>query len=262
LRNTGFQLFKYLLLPALIGLFLILGYFYGPAWLRQVIAPEINREYGLLENLQVVFLLAIILLAAKGVLREKTSAEKIILSLLMAVGIFVLLEEIDYGLHYYRLLIGRPLVDRYADRYINIHNIGNNTSIIKHIADSGMILLFVVLPCLLRKSKNPLVRYFRPSCYFILSMITMFSLSKFAHHLNHTVPIAGSLANSVSEFRELFIYYIFMIYLHDLTCRRPPPAGAGMRPGNDYPLSVKREGLLIAAQHVMAGKHDHTEIAD
>ena len=215
---------KYVFVPALLEIFLILSYFFGPPWLRQIISPDINREYGLLENLQVVLLLITIILLGRAVLREKTSAERIILAIFLVMGIFLVLEEIDYGLHYYRLMVGR-LQDT---SYINIHNIGNNTSLIKLISDIGMILLFVVAPCLMVKSGRPLIRYLRPSCYFILSMIVMFVLSKFAHYLNDSTALTGSLSNSISEFRELFVYYIFLIYIYDLIHRRLEQPGLSL----------------------------------
>jgi len=210
------KIMKYVVIPVLLEIALILGYFFGPSWLRQIISPDINREYGLLENLQVVLLLIAIIFLGRAIPRTKASAERIILALFLVVGIFIVLEEIDYGLPFYRLMVGRPQ----DAGYINIHNMGNNTSLIKHVSDIGMILLFVIAPCFMKKSRKPLIRYLRPSCYFILSMILMFFLSKFAHYLNDSTTLTGSLSHSISEFRELFVYYIFLLYIYDLVHRR------------------------------------------
>ena len=84
-----------------------------------------------------------------------------------------------------------------------------------------MILLFIVFPLLFSRSRRPLLRYLTPDRFFIITMISMFLISKFAHLLeNSGVGSPGSLHGRISEFRELIIYYIFAIYFFDLVFRR------------------------------------------
>lgn len=218
-RMPAKKLVIYVVVPAALTLPLIAAYFSGIDWLQQLVAPRFNRELGLLENLQNAFLLAIIVMTAYGIRRKPFRAEKAVMIILMLGTVFVLLEEIDYGKHYYDYMIGRPW---YADTgFRNIHNMGDTTDVLKRFADIGMVLFFVVLPLAFAKSRNDLLRYITPDRFFILTMITMFAISKLAHFLADAgVGTTGPIRKNISEFRELLVYYVFMIYLLGLVFRR------------------------------------------
>jgi len=207
----------YLVLPGMGMLCLIWGYFFGPAWLREAIAPTFNREYGFLENLQVLFLGGIVLVLLLGCLKASGGWERAAFAAAALAGCFVLLEELDYGLHYFRLLSGRPLRDAGGVEYFNLHNIGENTSRFKNIGDLSMFLGFVVFPLVAARSRRPLVRRLCPDPMIIGSMVLMVCLSKGAHWLNaHFPPLPNPLEYRISEFREVFVYYVFLVYFYGL----------------------------------------------
>ena len=210
-----------LLIPG-IGISLLIGaYFSGIEWLQTIVAPPGNREYGLLENLQLVILLAIVVGAVIGLKIKTNRPEKIIMALILAGSVFMFLEELDYGLFYYRLVSGNPIDERIASEFINLHNIGEASPKFKLAGDLSLIILFIVLPLFFSRSRNNLLRYLAPDRLFVLAVILMFALSRFAHYLeNSGVGTMGSLHGRISEFRELFTYYIFLVYFFGLIFRR------------------------------------------
>ena len=211
----------FLLIPGIGSALLIAAYFSGTPWLRAIISPSINREYGLLENLQLLMLLIIIACAAFGIVIKRTRTEKTIMAVILAASLFMFLEEFDYGLHYYRLLTGNPLVDSETEKFINVHNIGEASPKFKLVGDLTLIVLFIVFPLFFSRSRNRLLRYLTPDRFFILTVILMFVISRIAHVLEDGgVGGAGSLHGSISEFRELLTYYVFALYFFELVFRR------------------------------------------
>lgn len=213
------KLIIYLIIPVALNMSLILAYFSGVPWLHHVVIPVIPwmhpnsaRELGLLENLQNVFLLTIIVVAAFGIKRKKLRIEKAAFAGIFLFSLFVLLEEMDYGLHYYEYARGVTYLEAALIR--NVHNISGATKLIKRFVDFGMALLFVVMPLAFAKSPKPLMRYVTPDRFAVLTMIAMVCMSKFAHFLKDIgAGGLGSITKNISEFRELSIYYIFLIYL-------------------------------------------------
>jgi len=217
------KLLIYLIIPALLAGIFIAGYFSGNVRIQELIAPRMNREYGLLENLQNLFLLAIIALTAYGLSRKRIRFEKMLLILVLLGVVFILLEEIDYGRHHYRYLIGNPVIDRGKDRNtdLNIHNLGNLNKIFKLVLDLGMIAVFVLFPLVTWKNRNRTVRYLRPDPWCILTMGVMFLVSWSTKALTGAGRgMDGALRSNTAEFRELIVYYLFLIYLWGLIRRR------------------------------------------
>ena len=77
------KLVIYLVVPAGVTLALILAYFSGVSWLQALVSPRIagmhpdsSREFGLLENLQNLYLLGIVVVAAWAVKRKTLRIEK------------------------------------------------------------------------------------------------------------------------------------------------------------------------------------------
>jgi len=216
-KTKSEKILIYLVIPPAVSLALIACYFCGYERIQHLISPPLNREYGLLENLQVLTLLVIVLLAAYGFLRKTERAEKVIMGIVLLIAAFVFLEELDYGLHYFRLLRGNPLDERLGSEYFNVHNIGEATSRFKNVGDLGMIIIFIFFPLAFARSRIALLRYLAPDRLFIGTMVIMFAVSKFAHWLKEAgVGDPGSLHQCISEFRELTIYYIFMVYIYNL----------------------------------------------
>ena len=85
---------------------MVLMYFSGVHALQQIISPRIDgmyvnsqREFGLLENMQNVLLIAIVIIAGRAVFKPKPAWERAGFSGIALLSVFVLLEEMDYGLH-------------------------------------------------------------------------------------------------------------------------------------------------------------------
>jgi hypothetical protein len=210
--------------PAVVSLLLIGGYFSGVPLLQHIVSPNLDlpnpdaaREFGLLENLQNVYLLAIIAICAVAAKRRSGMARMLFGGASLFV-VFVLLEEIDYGLHYYELATEGSSYD--PEQVRNIHNIGETTRYIKRAADVLLILLFGLLPLILRSNKNPFIRAVLPSPYCALTLIVMLVMRTLAHGLQDLgVGDPGSIEKNLSEFREVNIYYLALVYCYDIAHR-------------------------------------------
>ena len=208
----------YLVVPSLLSGTLIAGYFFGPSWLQQAVSPSLNRELGLLENVQNVLLLVMIVFLVGGLWRKKLKIEQIVLACLFLFAVLVLMEELDYGQHHWRFLRGERITN---PRYPNLHNRGDLTRIIKCVLDLGLGIFFVVIPLCFAKSRKPFLRYLSPDRFSIWTIVVMAVLSKVAHGLNKVITdTPGSINKNISEFREVLVYYIFAVYLFEVIFRR------------------------------------------
>lgn len=216
----------YGIIPIGSALVMVLMYFSGVELLRNIIAPYIpnihpnsTREFGLLENLQNATLIAVLVIAVSGFRRKSNILEK---TALVGVGCFTLLvflEEIDYGLHYYELIRGVNASE--AVKVRNLHNVPGRTPVIKQILDSGMVIMFLILPIALRKNRNPYVRHVLPDRYSAVTLLGSFFVSGIAHALDDRGFAEGGMFHqNISEFREFIIYYLFMLYLGELALKR------------------------------------------
>ncbi|MEX0876100.1 MAG: hypothetical protein WD114_01460, partial [Phycisphaerales bacterium] len=133
-----------------------------------------------------------------------------------AVGLF--LEEIDFGLHYYEFVMEIPPEEIAEDR--NFHNVGDRTDVLKAVSTGGMILLFGLAPFALWWVRRPWVRYFVPDRYFILLLGAALITRTVAHGL-HDRGLGVGLEGNLSEFRELIIYYMGLLYTVYLARRSP-----------------------------------------
>lgn len=218
------KILVFFLIPVIISLAIMAMHFSGIDRLMQIVVPDIPwmnsdsvRELGLLENIQNIYLLAMIATAIYGIKIKPMKWERLLMAFLALGAIFVFLEEIDYGLHYYDYLMKIGPSSAGAGAEIrNIHNIGEVTDFLKFIMNAGIALLFVIAPLTLAKSSNSLIRYITPGRWFILTVVSMFLLSRLAHALNRAGFGSGTLDNNISEFSEMTDYYIFMIYFYEL----------------------------------------------
>jgi len=220
------DLILYLALPAAVGALLVAMFFSGVGWMQSLVVPVVNREYGLLENLQIVLLLAMAWVGWRSARRAERGLDRAGWRALSAFALFVLLEEIDFGLHYYESLARVPSAERATVR--NLHNQEGVLRWMKLAVDSTLALFFVVLPWAGRRIQQPTVRWLMPSRWLTATLLLSVLVSKVAHYgTDHGWPTNGSIESNISEFRELFTYYIFLLYLFDLGLRRP------LRPGKD-----------------------------
>lgn len=230
------RLTLYVIVPLVVTLTLIALYFSGVPWLQAIVSPDVNRELGLLENLQVIVLLFLLSIPLRGLRMARDRRERAALLVLAAGCLFMLLEEMDYGLHLVDLARG-DAAPRGGVR--NLHNLGENTRWMKRAGDLLMVLLFIVAPLCLRRSRSAWVRYLLPDPYVLGTAVVGVGLSRFAHFLQDTTRQAGSISNNVSEFRELVTYYAFALYFHRVVlCRRPPLRVEPTRSAHDTPAEA------------------------
>lgn len=218
----------YFAVPLVISLTLIGMYFSGVQGLQQIVAPAIknmnpdsSRELGLLENLQNIELIVIAAMAFWAVKIKPARWEKVAFGFIGLAVLFLLMEEIDYGLHYIEYARGVTWQDSVEVR--NLHNQGKNTTqILKQLNDIATILLFLVFPLVFWKSKNALIQYVRPSVWSIATLAAMLIVRTVAHELRDAgVGTIGSISRgNISEFRELVTYYLGILYVHELVFAR------------------------------------------
>ena len=220
----------------LIGNIITIGmYFSGSYWLQQIIAPSLaglgmtqSREFGMLESIQNVLLISIVILLIMAVIQRKDIIEKLFFSLGLSAFTFLLLEEMDYGLHYYELITEQiqPMETR------NWHNQWNegveNATRLKRVVDTINFLWFVVIPLLCLTKATGRFRLsklrglkFIPSPWFIVGFIIALLCSKVAHYLDDNGysiinGTAGNLTDTIAEFRETSLYYLYLIYVIQL----------------------------------------------
>ncbi len=206
--------------------FLFFGlYFSGIDILQQFIVPRISslyesswREFGMVEQLQNLFLIFIMVLFLSAILKRELKSEKIFFCLGLVVILFVFLEEIDYGLHFAHYFFNSSL----EIHRLNLHNqhtfSGNeNVQYIKKLNDLICIFWFLIVPFLKNRFRFQPVRSIIPSPWFIATIIVSFICSSLAHYLNDQGfgiinNHQGGLNNNISEFRETTIYYLYLLY--------------------------------------------------
>jgi len=206
----------YWILPIVISWVLALMYFSGPLWIQNLTAHSYNREFGILENLENILLIGVIIFSFILLKNAGNLTLKIIYLLGLVASAFMLLEEIDYGFHYWNFFKGiRPQDDPVIH---NIHNQGKNTIKILMWTGYAIILLFIVVMPHINKKKLPewLVN-FVPSIKLHFTVLSLPFISRFPHILNNmNFETNMSLYHNLSEFEEFAIYYIFFLFFYEL----------------------------------------------
>jgi hypothetical protein len=204
----------YWFLPGAFILCLILMYFSGVPALQALVAPESNRELGLLEHVQLVLLNAVVIAAITALRLKPTTPHLIALSLIAAAAAFLAFEEVDYGIHYWELITGRK-----ANVSVrNIHNQGDNTDRLKLIAYLGIVVVCVALPLLRPRIRIAWVRDLIPSRWIISTAALLVVTPRIAHWLASQSG-DGSLTGNISEFEEIIVYYLLVLYVWELRQR-------------------------------------------
>lgn len=220
------NLVVFFIFPMTVSAMLITMYFSGIDILQQIVSPMRRenlavamREFGLLENLQNLYLLIIIVISCYGIRKKALTKERLAWLAVAAIAVFVFLEEIDYGLNFYDFLTQAPPGD--VTQVRNIHNAGDLNKQIKITVDLILVCVFVLAPFVLWRSGSALIRYVLPNRWFALTVLGMALLSSLAHRLDDAgLAQDGSLNHNITEFRELTIYYVWMLYLYELVWRR------------------------------------------
>ncbi len=220
----------FILIPIAINALSLGLYYSGVYGLQQIVAPEVTRllpmsyrEFGLVEQLQNIFLLAIVILFAIAIIKRRGVAERLFFLSGLLVMLFLLLEEIDYGLHFYHYFFdGRFELPRL--NWHNQHTFSDyeNGRYLRKISDFLSILLFIIVPLLSLKINFKQLKPLIPSLWFIPALIVSALCSSVAHFLEDSGfgiidGTNGFLDGNVSEFRETTSYYIYLLYAIQLT---------------------------------------------
>jgi hypothetical protein len=213
----------YWIAPSLVTLACILIFYFNWFGLSELIAPSVNREFGVIENIQHILLILIFFTAFKGFRIRNTKIEKYGYALIMAATVFMFLEEIDYGLHYYDHLTGKSEITKVVVFDNEVRNLHNNGKLIlnamKMAAYIVVGLFFAALPLLPEKikTKNRWLNFLTPSRYIIGTAVSLLVLNQIARYLYKNYDYANhSLDANVSEFEEIMTYYIILLYLKEL----------------------------------------------
>ncbi len=209
--------FIYFFLPLIVCLTLIGMYFFGPLWAQEIVAPRINREFGVLENLELLVVLLVIIIALNSWRRSSGLFRKFFF-LVIIVSVFDFLEEIEYGLNYVEYFKG--VVESLQEPMRSVHSISGVTALLKNLVYLGFGLFFICTTFFPEKIPE-LVRPFLPSRMILLTILALLIVSNTAWYINYVLKITGtqSLYGNISEFEEIVIYYIFFLYLRELRGR-------------------------------------------
>ena len=207
----------YWLLPGVFITAALFMYFSGIHALEAIIAPKVNREFGLLEHVQLLLLLAALAMSSAAAWRDESRLRKVAFSFIALSATFLILEETDYGLHYWEALSGQPAQVEVR----NIHNQGRMNKILKRISYYLMAIVFVVLPLVREKIKVGWIRDFIPSRWILSTGVLLVTVPEIAHFLEGKgLAQDGGLRGNLSEFAETLTYYVVLLYVVKLYGRQ------------------------------------------
>jgi len=215
----------FLWLPLCFSLIVICLYFSGSPILQQIISPRIvgipyssGREFGLLEQVQNLLLLASIFLLLESSVKRSIILEKCFFGLGAAAFTFLFLEEIDYCIHFIHYFFPDTLTTSRISWHNQINFTGReNEHYLKLAADVTAILFFVILPFFKTRIKDLRLNSLIPSLWFVALMALSLAVAQFAHILDSTGMgtidgVLGGLDRNISEFRETSTYYVYFLY--------------------------------------------------
>ena len=208
-------------------------------WSNQI-APDLNREFGLIENVQLLIIIGIAILAFSTFTKSTVKLERLFYFGVFLFSMVIFFEEIDYGIHYYELLKSNTIAENstgvFEDGVRNIHNQGDLRQYIMLFVYISFILVLGVMYLIKGKYdfKNAFLDWIVPtSGYFIYSLIAMMALNELAGFLDQNVKDASidSLNGNTLEFEETYIYYIALLYIRDLRMKPFPLASTAESQG-------------------------------
>jgi hypothetical protein len=207
--------FLYWGFPIILSLLLMICYFRGPNWLQELAASSYNREFGLVENAQNAILLCTIYLAFRLLKISDYKWPKIFYLLIFFAVVFTFLEEIDYGFHYINYLNDADARQRGINH--NIHNLPDVNNQIRLIFYILIAIFVIILPYISSSRLPSLLVHFVADIRLQLTVLAFLVISKMAgifNDLSHYTNLA--LDGNISEFEELPLYYLLMVYVYKL----------------------------------------------
>jgi len=219
------QHFYYWVGPTIvIGTFMYF-YFSEIPVLEEFVAPQANREWGVLENLQLVVIIGIASITAYAFFYLQNSIQKVGAALICLFSLFVFFEEIDYGAHFMQLEYGtrESLIYKYTG-VTNLHNLGDNAALWKRPVYPLMALLFVIGPFLEPLVKNKYLKFLIPKApIMIIALLALVTDLAPRIIIGFNIRENKGLGNNTGEFSELVIYYVFLLYLIQLIFEKQFP---------------------------------------
>ena len=154
-------------------------------------------------------------------IRKNNAFDKVIFGGGAAVFVFLFLEEIDYGIHFYEMFIGENTGIEVRNWHNQKTDGEQNVKKFKQVMDLLMLVLFIALPLVRNRVSIQFIRNITPSRWFIVGFVLCIALSKLAHFLEDQGMgviggVEGNLSGNISEFREMSNYYFFMLYAFQL----------------------------------------------
>lgn len=190
--------------------------FFAPTSCMNFFAPIENRELSFLEIAQVLLLLLTVRLA--WIQLKKNIGKNIQISLLwlilMVVLLVVVLEETDYGLHYYDFLSGNAsYYSNINGTFRNVHNQGNNNTLIKTIILIAQIIFFGVFP-LFNRSFGKKVFNKKYAIYFwVITFATLLLYTFYKNYFTTDIVNALKISQLFAETRELGYYLLLLVFI-------------------------------------------------
>lgn len=214
--------FFYWILPLIVIVGLIFANYSGIELLQTITSPKINREFGIIENLQLLVILGIITTVFSAFKKSTHWLETTAISLLFIFFIIAFLEEIDYGIHYYEYFFKDGIEDKSHIR--NIHNQPGHNHFIRQVMYVFYISFFVALPLVKYITKNKYLRYISAETM----IISTFAVYVIAGQLARKLPRLGfevneSLRNNHQEFEELIAYYMILLFMYEIIRHKVNP---------------------------------------
>ena len=227
--------FWYWIFPFLLLIILMIFYFLGTHFLVELVVPSSNREYGLLENIQLVLILGIIIMSFYVVFTDHALLQKLGFVVLGLLAIFIFLEEMDYGDHFIKYFTDGEKRSIFFEKYgkVNVHNReGDRLTYMRRTPYVIIFMLFTIFPFINKKYLHPILSYLIPKPRMAL-MIVLFLFAYFSPRLpvDYHIFDVGSLGigDNIGEFTEMIVYYIFFIYVYHLVFDKKWTSFSGLK---------------------------------
>tara|TARA_B110000046_G_scaffold113818_1_gene121085 strand:- start:12327 stop:13031 length:705 start_codon:yes stop_codon:yes gene_type:complete len=207
--------FTYWQFPLIVSVLLVLMNYSGIQLFTELVSPNVNREFGLLENLQLLLIATTFVYIIKAIRLKDFWFEKLTYTVLSLFFLVLFLEEIDYGIHYYEYFIKGVEEDKSIVR--NFHNQGDNNFYLRQSSYVVMVLVFVLLPLLRRKIKNSVIHHISASSSIIYSFLVYLFIGQLSRWMpKFGMPVNESLRGNHQEFEELVLYYIILLFVYEI----------------------------------------------
>lgn len=184
---------------------------------------DLYREYGLMENLTVVYLLAALVIALRTLPLRFGALHGLAISLL-ALGAFVFMgEEISWGQHFVGWKTPEEWKELNRQKETNIHNLNGTvefifTKVIRSALSVGCVVGGLVMPWLLSRKKT----VFKPGSLWFWAWPSLMAAP--ASVLANVVGVPNKIANKfdavlpnyyghfTGELKEAFLALVILLY--------------------------------------------------